>query len=42
VSEGVSRGVRVFASGIAGLVGGALIVLIVVHARRKMRLAGTW
>ncbi len=42
VSEGVSRGVRVFASGVAGLVGGALIVLIVVRARRKMQLAGTW
>ena len=33
-----TRSWRVFSGGIAGLVGGALIVLIVVRARRRMRL----
>jgi hypothetical protein len=35
--DDVSRGARVFAAGVAGLVGGVLIVLIVARARRKLR-----
>jgi hypothetical protein len=31
-----SQSVRVFAGGVAGVIGGALVVLIIVRARRRM------